>query len=425
VDVNQRRSILKSLELFAGAGGLAIATSSAGFRHEAVIEWDHDACDTLRLNAHSGSGHAEDWNVIEKDISEHDFRQYANRIEFISGGPPCQPFSLGGKHGGHEDRRNMFPHAVRAVREICPKAFIFENVKGLLRKGFANYYSYIIHQLRFPEVALRGDEEWTDHLARLEKLATGGKYRGLRYNVVYRVMNAADYGVPQHRYRVLIVGVRSDLGIEFSFPEVTHEEDSLLFDQWISGEYWERHRVAKRDRPGIPARAKAKVNRLRPFWKDTMLRPWHTVRDAIASLPKLAVGDSCGKTANHFLNPGARSYAGHTGSPLDEPAKALKAGDHGVPGGENTLRLPDGSLRYFSVRECARIQTFPDEWVFSGSWTESMRQLGNAVPVLLGEVVANRLREVIGYSDDVRIRLARAPLKLPVALAGPHRAAAR
>jgi DNA (cytosine-5)-methyltransferase 1 len=90
---------------------------------------------------------------------------------------------------------------------------------------------------------------------------------------------------------------------------------------------------------------------------------------------------------------------------MDEPAKALKAGDHGVPGGENTLQLPDGSVRYFSVRECARIQTFPDEWLFAGSWTESMRQLGNAVPVLLGEVVAERLRETISKSDQVIQRL--------------------
>jgi DNA (cytosine-5)-methyltransferase 1 len=187
---------LRSIELFAGAGGLAIATSHAGFEHEAVVEWDRDACNTLRKNARSGSGHAGDWRVIETDISGHDFRQYHGRVEFVCGGPPCQPFSLGGKHGGPDDNRNMFPHAVRAVREIRPKAFIFENVKGLLRRGFANYYSYIIHQLRFPEVKAVGDEEWTDHLARLEKLATGGKHRGLKYNVVYRLMNAADYGVP-------------------------------------------------------------------------------------------------------------------------------------------------------------------------------------------------------------------------------------
>jgi DNA (cytosine-5)-methyltransferase 1 len=396
---------MRSLELFAGAGGLALGTARAGLQHEALIERDQDACETLRLNARSGSGHAGDWNILQGDVAAHDFRQYQGRVEVISGGPPCQPFSLGGKHLGQDDHRNMFPHAVRAVREIQPKAFVFENVKGLLRKTFANYYSYIIHQLRFPDVKPRGDEEWTDHLSRLERLATGGKHKGLRYNVVYRLLNAADYGVPQHRWRVLIVGVRSDLGIEYSIPDKTHEEDSLLYEQWVTGEYWERHRVAKKNRPSMPRTVRAKVERLGGFWRETMLRPWRTVRDAICDLPKLAAGEQCAKTPNHYLNPGARSYPGHTGSPLDEPAKALKAGDHGVPGGENTLRLSDGSVRYFSVRECARIQTFPDEWVFASSWTESMRQLGNAVPVLLAEQIAKPLLQTITRSDQVLERL--------------------
>jgi DNA (cytosine-5)-methyltransferase 1 len=389
---------LRSIELFAGAGGLAIGTSRAGFHHEAVLEWDHNACQTLRLNRAAGHGHCGDWNVIRRDISEYDFKPHHGGVEFVSGGPPCQPFSLGGKHRGHVDQRNMFPHAVRAVREIQPKAFIFENVKGLLRKNFANYYSYIIHQLRFPDLISKGDEEWTDHLARLEKLATGGRHKGLSYNVVYRLMNAADYGVPQHRYRVLIVGVRSDLEIEFSFPERTHEEDALLYDQWISGEYWERHKISKKRRPPMPKSVRHKVDRLGLFWRGSMSMPWRTTRDAIADLPQVGDGKSSPKISDHFLNPGARSYPGHTGSPYDEPAKALKAGDHGVPGGENMLRMPDGAVRYFSVRECARIQTFPDEWKFAGSWTESMRQLGNAVPVLLAETVAKRLASVVGFS---------------------------
>lgn len=125
---------MRSIELFAGAGGLAIGTARAGFNHETLIEWDHDACQTLRRNAGHGTVHAGDWNVIEGDVTRHDFKQYRGRIEFISGGPPCQPFSLGGKHGGHEDKRNMFPQAVRAVREIQILAFIFENVLDLYIK---------------------------------------------------------------------------------------------------------------------------------------------------------------------------------------------------------------------------------------------------------------------------------------------------
>jgi DNA (cytosine-5)-methyltransferase 1 len=116
--------------------------------------------------------------------------------------------------------------------------------------------------------------------------------------------------------------------------------------------------------------------------------PWKTVRDAIQDLPDPR---ETNPVPNHRFQPGARSYPGHTGSPLDEPSKALKAGDHGVPGGENMLRHPNGRVRYFSIRESARIQTFPDEFVFPGSWTESMRQLGNAVPVELARVVAGSI----------------------------------
>jgi DNA (cytosine-5)-methyltransferase 1 len=112
-------------------------------------------------------------------------------------------------------------------------------------------------------------------------------------------------------------------------------------------------------------------------------------------LPRIAIGQTSLRIANHFYNPGARSYAGHTGSDLDEPAKTLKAGDHGVPGGENTVLLDNGDIRYFSVRECARVQTFPDDWVLEGSWTEAMRQLGNAVPVTLAKAVATKLHRLL------------------------------
>jgi DNA (cytosine-5)-methyltransferase 1 len=390
---------MKSIELFAGAGGLAIATANAGFDHEAVLEWDQNACDTIRRNKAAGLPHVRDWIVVQGDVSQYEFKQHAGRVGFVSGGPPCQPFSIGGKHKGMDDGRNMFPHAVRAVREIVPKAFLFENVKGLLRKSFANYYNYIIHQLTYPEIVRKGDEEWTDHHARLEKAVTGGKHRGLKYNVVFQLLNAADYGVPQRRERVLIVGVRADLGITFSFPTPTHEEDALIYDKWVSGEYWERHKVARRNRAKPPERLGSRVERLSCLWSKGMLAPWRTVRDAINDLPQIGLGERCSHFPNHFYNSGARVYAGHNGSPLDEPAKTLKAGDHGVPGGENMVRLPSGSVRYFSVRECARIQTFPDDWVFEGSWTESMRQLGNAVPVHMAEVVAAELHQMIKRAD--------------------------
>ncbi|MCO6455241.1 MAG: DNA cytosine methyltransferase [Pirellulaceae bacterium] len=395
---------MKSIELFAGAGGLALGTSIAGFEHESVLEWDANACRTLRANKSRGVVHVRDWEIIEGDVRKYDFRAHADRTLLVCGGPPCQPFSLGGKHRGADDHRNMFPQAVRAVREIRPLAFMFENVKGLLRQNFANYYSYIIHRFRFPDVFPRGDEDWIHHLGRLEKLHTSGRSSGLQYNVVFQLLNAADFGVPQVRQRVFIVGVRADLGVDFSFPSGTHTEDGLLYSKWVSGEYWQRHGIRERDRPLVPDRKRARVERLRSYLPELLGAPWRTVRDAIHDLPRITVGQRSTRVANHFLNPGAKSYAGHTGSPLDEPAKTLKAGDHGVPGGENTLRLDDGQLRYLSVRECARLQTFPDDWTFEGSWTESMRQLGNAVPVTLAETVARRLIDVLASSGAAGCR---------------------
>lgn len=301
---------MRSIELFAGAGGLAIGTAQAGFDHVALLEWDRNACETVRINQAAGHSAVRDAELIEGDVSDYTFRPYRDSIDLVSGGPPCQPFSIGGKHKGFEDARNMFPQAIRAVREIRPQAFIFENVKGLLRPDFSNYYSYIIHQLTYPDLIRRGDEEWPDHLARLEEYHTHGRYRGLKYNVVYQLLNSADYGVPQRRERVLIVGVRSDLGIRFSVPTPTHEEDALIYDQWVSGDYWERHRVPKGQRPKQPMKLKARIERLSALWGYGLLQPWRTVRDAIADLPRIAVGSECPTTPNHFLNPGARSYKG-------------------------------------------------------------------------------------------------------------------
>ncbi len=110
----QEERPVRSIELFAGAGGLAIATANAGFEHDAVLEWNENACATIRRNKAAKLPHVRDWEVIQGDVTEYDFRDHAGTVEFVSGGPPCQPFSIGGKHGGMDDARNMFPHAVRA-----------------------------------------------------------------------------------------------------------------------------------------------------------------------------------------------------------------------------------------------------------------------------------------------------------------------
>ena len=389
---------MRSVELFAGAGGLAMGMGRAGFNHAAVVEWDHDSCETFRHNQRNHAHDVEQWPLFEGDAREFDYGIINGDVMVVSGGPPCQPFSLGGKHRGNLDERDMFPEAVRAVRALRPKAFIFENVKGLLRQSFASYFEYIHLQLSHPDLTRKRSETWEMHRERLERHHTGNQ-NAAGYNVVYRLLNAANYGVPQKRERVFLVGFRSDLGVEWNFPEETHCEDALLRNQWVTGEYWDRHRVAKRDRPGKDT-APSRIARMRQGEIITPRLPWSTVRDAIADLPdpEKRIRHNF---ANHIFNPGARSYPGHTGSALDEPAKTLKAGDHGVPGGENMLLRPDGAVRYFTVREAARLQTFPDDYVFRGSWSETMRQLGNAVPV--------RLAEVIARSVAARLSTAEAP----------------
>lgn len=393
---------MKSIELFAGAGGLGMGVSRAGFAPQAVIEWDRWCCDTIRENRADGRGLVGDWpEPIEGDVRRVDFREYEGKVDLVTGGPPCQPFSLGGKHRAHLDSRDMWPEAVRAVRETKPPAFIFENVKGLTRASFATYLSYVVLQMTYPELTSENDGDWESHLRRLEKHHTGHRGpSGLEYRVVYRVLNAADYGIPQRRERVVFIGFRNDLDIKWSFPVETHSLDALIWDQ-TKGNYWDRHKVRQVDRK-IADRHGEREARLDSKPKT---EPWRTTRDAIDDLPDPEhKWRDAAKYHNHRFQPGARSYPGHTGSPLDEPAKTLKAGVHGVPGGENMLLRPDGSVRYFTVRESARLQTFPDGFRFHGAWSETMRQLGNAVPVELASIIARSVKRhlLFGGSDFMK-----------------------
>lgn len=377
---------MKSVELFAGAGGLGLGVAQAGFNHAAVVEWDRWACDTLKDN--------KPWPVTQGDVRLMSYDGLGT-IDLVSGGPPCQPFSLGGKHNAHLDHRDMFPEAIRAVRELRPRAFVFENVKGLTRATFQNYLTYIRLQLAHPEVTARLEEPWIDHLGRLEQHETSGSTSGLRYNVVLRLLNAADHGVPQRRERIFLVGFRSDLGVEWRFPDETHSAAALTWSLTHEDEYFDRHQIGRAERL-LLREAAPRIKGDKP----TSL-PWLTVRDAFLGLPDAELQPEAAKGfPDHRFIPGARSYPGHTGSPLDAPAKTLKAGVHGVPGGENMLRRPDGSIRYFSIREAARLQTFPDDFLFHGSWTETMRQLGNAVPVRLAGIVARSVADQLHLSDE-------------------------
>lgn len=373
---------MRSLELFSGAGGLARGLELSGFEHAQFVEFNRHACNSLKANFDEDA-------VFEGDIKDFDFNSIEN-IDLIAGGPPCQPFSMAGKHMAQGDKRDMFPYAAKAVNHYRPKAFIFENVKGLLRPSFSSYFSYIILRMTFPEIEALNDEEWTEHYRRLQEV-DWDTYQGLKYTVKYKLLNAADYGVPQIRERVFIVGIRSDIAREWSFPKPTHSAEALYHDQYVTQSYWLRHGIQAPPNPqsDCPKFKKTGHSRL-PI--EAPLKPWKTVRDALSGTPHPA---SQHLISDHIFRDGARTYPGHTGSYIDHPAKTLKAGVHGVPGGENMIRYEDGSVRYFTVYEGKLLQTFDPEFVVTGSWGEAMRQLGNAVPTLLAHCLGTHMANLL------------------------------
>jgi len=390
---------LRAVEIFAGAGGLALGVSAAGFTHEAVIERDKYACSTIRANQQRRVKPVVDWKpnpLTEQDISTFDFSTIPEGIELLCGGPPCQPFSLAGKSLGRHDKRDLFPEAIRAVRELRPRAFVFENVKGMLRPTQITYSQYVCLQLGYPHVRKKKGEKWKEHLSRLERYHTrGAGSEDETYKVIIRAVNAADYGVPQRRERLFFIGLRGDLKVEWSFPEPTHSREELLIDKFITENYWERHGISRKRRETISKSLRRSLTEKASKRESRPLQPWVTVRDAIGDLPMPSKSANSWSVPNHVFIPGARSYPGHAGSEMDQPAKTLKAGDHGVPGGENMLIHANGKIRYFTVREKARLQTFPDKYHFTGNWTASTRQLGNAVPVLLSFIVARSIKNAL------------------------------
>jgi DNA (cytosine-5)-methyltransferase 1 len=389
---------MKAVELFAGAGGLALGASQAGFDHLALIELDRDACETIRENQHRRHPIAVTWPLHQVDVRDFDYSKIPGEVDLLSAGVPCQPFSVAGKGQADQDKRDMFSEVVRAVRDLKPRAVLVENVKGLLRDRFKDYFDYLLLALASPGFVRGAQESWREHHECLKKHADVGAH--LRYETHVHALNAADHGVPQWRERVFIVAFRSDLGVSWTPPPATHSLDALLWSQYVTHDYWKRHGL-NRKLPGAMTRRFA--DRLRALIevgrRPADLEPWRTVRDAIGDLPKAREGEQSPLALNHFLNPGARAYRRHSGSFLDEPAKTLKAGSHGVPGGENTLALGAGKVRYFSVRECARFQAFPDDYFIAGTWTRSMRQVGNAVPVTLGRLLSARIAEHLNVAD--------------------------
>lgn len=402
-----------SIELFTGGGGLAYAMHEAGFRHLLAVEWDRRACATLRANvaddyvngAPDPKNLRSKWPLVEGDVREVSFSRWEGKVDVVAGGVPCQPWSLGGAHKGYDDPRNLWPELFRTVREIRPKAIVAENVKGLLRPSFRPFYDYILRELEAPFERRVDGEDWRDHDKRLIKALKSDKADPTeRYDVHMALVNAANYGVPQTRWRVVVVAFRRDLGLaEWKFPEPTHSEVALWHEQ-ANGDYWDRAERSPRDEL-LPAMLPMHDGKL----------PWRTLRDAIRGdaerdIPALPepLGDKIEHPdfLHHYGWPGAREYPGHTPNDLDRPAKTVKAGVHGVPGGETVIRLDDNSIRYMTVREVARVMTFPDHWKLSGPRSEQMRQLGNAVPVELGRVVAESVATAIRQVDSAKLRSA-------------------
>ena len=364
------------VELFTGAGGLSLGLAAAGLPAEHLFEKNARCCTTLRDNKSAAVGVTGE--VHEIDVRDVDWSTVPRPVRLLAAGPPCQPFSLAGNHRGDEDHRNEFPAMLAAVRELTPAVVLVENVQGLTRPSFRPYFDYILQQLAHPSLPPGQDEDWKQHSARLTKHAEANE---AEYAVRWDVLNAADYGAAQLRARTVMIATRSDLPV-VELPARTHSRSALLVEQ-ASGAYWRRHKI---EAPEGYAELASGIDAADP---DRKLKPWRTVRDAIATLP--APGDAA-SPLQHWIVPGARTYRGHRGSVLDWPSKTIKAGVHGVAGGENIVHLDDGTFRYFTLREMARIQGFPDDYKFHGPRSRVIGQIGNAVPCGLAEALGREIR---------------------------------
>lgn len=379
----------QSIELFAGGGGMALGMREAGFTHRALIEWWPPAARVLRHNARLRESLWAEEHVHQIDVrtSGHLLGEMG-QTQLVAGGPPCQPFSLAGVHAGDNDERNMFPAALDVVRRTRPELVVFENVPGLTRAGFAPYLDYVKAQLRRPEIEPTDDELWSEHNRRILASGVSESYRVYQHEI-----DAADLGVPQCRRRVFLIGIRTDVAGADTWPGIktTHSRDVLLHQQYVTGEYWIRHGL----QPRSPhPRYATQVKRIKKTGIPA-LAPWATLRDALEGIPK-PTGTVPQMWPDHYWIPGARVYEKHTGSPIDLPSKTIKAGVHGVSGGEAMIRHLNGSVRYLTIREAAIAQGFPADYEFPGYRSRVMGVIGNAVAVQVAHSVGDALRQHTG-----------------------------
>ncbi len=318
------------LELFAGAGGLAIGMEKAGLKCAALNEIDKWACQTLRKNRPH-------WNVLEGDIKNFDFSEYRDTIDVVTGGFPCQAFSYAGKKLGLNDARGtLFYEFARVVQEVNPPICIGENVRGLLSHEKGKTLEGMISIL---------DE--------------------IGYNVVpVKVLKAIHFKVPQKRERLILVGIRKDIDIKYEYP-TAYQKIYTLKDALKKGSLFESN-VPKSGGAKYPKYKKEILDLIpqKGYWRDLPL-----------DIQKEYMGGS------FYLGGGKTGMARRIG--WDEPCLTLTCS----PAQKQTERCHPDETRPFTIREYARIQTFPDNWEFSGSVAQQYKQIGNAVPVNLGQEI--------------------------------------
>ena len=318
------------LELFAGAGGLAIGMEKAGLKCAALNEIDKWACQTLRKNRPH-------WNVLEGDIKNFDFSEYRDTIDVVTGGFPCQAFSYAGKKLGLNDARGtLFYEFARVVQEVNPPICIGENVRGLLSHEKGKTLEGMISIL---------DE--------------------IGYQVVpVKVLKAIHFKVPQKRERLILVGIRKDIDIKYEYP-TAYQKIYTLKDALKKGSLFESN-VPKSGGAKYPKYKKEILDLIpqKGYWRDLPL-----------DIQKEYMGGS------FYLGGGKTGMARRIG--WDEPCLTLTCS----PAQKQTERCHPDETRPFTIREYARIQTFPDNWEFSGSVAQQYKQIGNAVPVNLGQEI--------------------------------------
>lgn len=336
-----------SIELFAGGGGLALGMEKAGFHHIMLNEFNNCACNTLRSNR-------EKWNVVEGDVHELDFTQYKGDVDFVSGGFPCQAFSYAGEKRGFEDARGtLFFELARAVKETQPKVFMGENVKGLFTHDNGKTLQVI-----------------KDVIA------------DLGYTLVEpKVLKAIMYQVPQKRERLILIAIRNDIAskVSFKWPSPYYRIVNLR-DAFYKGILYDCD-VPQSIGQKYPQRKKEIMDMVPEGgdWRDLPL-------DIQKEYLKGSISLGGGKTGI------ARRLS------LDEPSLTLTC----APAMKQTERCHPLETRPLTVREYARIQTFPDEWVFEGKMDEQYKQIGNAVPVNLAYAIGRSLIRLFNDIEKIK-----------------------